>query len=482
MAAVGPPSPAELPTPPSPQSQPLRQRELPGDLLEPGKHALKSSSSLPVRTPDSDLDVTVVVDGSSSGAASGGSVGKPRARKPAGPTGARRAVLPTLPASFTAPPSPPPSDEDDLETSISYGADDVDDDESAERKSHAALGELTRPVTVKALSSTALRPPELGQPSVVAPGLVRPLTVFTEPFPPAAKDDKVLADVPLAESPTASLAESRDGDTLPPLPTAASVYDRRPSTISDRSYVSRSLTPALTTDVAHTSSFFGAVGAPSSPRTVSTSPVFSDSSPGATLTEGSPQGFLGPAPAFTRRHTTGSPVAKSSPLAAMLDSMLNTQSTSVPGVDGVRLDVDILSNAEAVRRRRISRRSKKAQSYDNLIEAGRTGLVDDEASVGNLGGPGPATARSRLGSFSQNTHPRKQHEDSQTKVLVGHLVDEGHSNYILMYNMLTGIRIGVRPAPPALSPAASDAKLDADRFARGFLSRSPARRPRCIGH
>jgi hypothetical protein len=29
--------------------------------------------------------------------------------------------------------------------------------------------------------------------------------------------------------------------------------------------------------------------------------------------------------------------------------------------------------------------------------------------------------------------------------LVGNLIGEGHVNYVLMYNMLTGIRIGVRP-------------------------------------
>jgi 1-phosphatidylinositol-4-phosphate 5-kinase len=29
--------------------------------------------------------------------------------------------------------------------------------------------------------------------------------------------------------------------------------------------------------------------------------------------------------------------------------------------------------------------------------------------------------------------------------LVGNLIGEDHANYILMYNMLTGIRIAVRP-------------------------------------
>ena len=34
-------------------------------------------------------------------------------------------------------------------------------------------------------------------------------------------------------------------------------------------------------------------------------------------------------------------------------------------------------------------------------------------------------------------------EEKQDVVLVGNLIGEGHVNYVLMYNMLTGIRIGV---------------------------------------
>ena len=33
------------------------------------------------------------------------------------------------------------------------------------------------------------------------------------------------------------------------------------------------------------------------------------------------------------------------------------------------------------------------------------------------------------------------------KPLVGNLIGEDHVNYVLMYNMLTGIRIAVRPTP-----------------------------------
>jgi hypothetical protein len=68
--------------------------------------------------------------------------------------------------------------------------------------------------------------------------------------------------------------------------------------------------------------------------------------------------------------------------------------TPVPGVDGAALDSDILAQAEAIRRERLERRQKKA-------------------------------------------------EVKEKEVLVGNLIGEDHVNYVLMYNMLTGIRIGV---------------------------------------
>jgi 1-phosphatidylinositol-4-phosphate 5-kinase len=38
---------------------------------------------------------------------------------------------------------------------------------------------------------------------------------------------------------------------------------------------------------------------------------------------------------------------------------------------------------------------------------------------------------------------RVKQADEAPQVLVGNLIDEGHVNYVLMYNMLTGIRIAV---------------------------------------
>jgi 1-phosphatidylinositol-4-phosphate 5-kinase len=39
-------------------------------------------------------------------------------------------------------------------------------------------------------------------------------------------------------------------------------------------------------------------------------------------------------------------------------------------------------------------------------------------------------------------------EEKPDVVLVGNLIGEGHVNYVLMYNMLTGIRIGVSSPTP----------------------------------
>ena len=39
-------------------------------------------------------------------------------------------------------------------------------------------------------------------------------------------------------------------------------------------------------------------------------------------------------------------------------------------------------------------------------------------------------------------------EEKQDVVLVGNLIGEDHVNYVLMYNMLTGIRIGVSDLLP----------------------------------
>ena len=52
---------------------------------------------------------------------------------------------------------------------------------------------------------------------------------------------------------------------------------------------------------------------------------------------------------------------------------------------------------------------------------------------------------------------RKDTQPDESRALVGNIIGEGHANYILMYNMLTGIRIGVSAVQlrAALFPADS---------------------------
>ncbi|KAI9632132.1 1-phosphatidylinositol-4-phosphate 5-kinase [Dioszegia hungarica] len=69
--------------------------------------------------------------------------------------------------------------------------------------------------------------------------------------------------------------------------------------------------------------------------------------------------------------------------------------TPVPGLEGQALDSDIIAQAEAIRKERLERRQKKA-------------------SV-----------------------------EKEPQVVVGNLIGEDHVNFVLMYNMLTGIRIAV---------------------------------------
>lgn len=72
------------------------------------------------------------------------------------------------------------------------------------------------------------------------------------------------------------------------------------------------------------------------------------------------------------------------------------------------LDSDILKEAEQIR---AERRAKAQQAEEALTAPQGTGATDDVP-------------------------------------LVGHIIGEDHANYILMYNMLTGIRVAVRPSSP----------------------------------
>lgn len=89
--------------------------------------------------------------------------------------------------------------------------------------------------------------------------------------------------------------------------------------------------------------------------------------------------------------------------------------TIVPGLDGAALDSDIIAQAATIRRERLERRQKKASGTDGMPEGAE---VAEKPEI-------------------------KEPKREETRVLVGNLIGEDHVNYVLMYNMLTGIRIGV---------------------------------------
>ncbi|KIM35671.1 hypothetical protein M413DRAFT_79140 [Hebeloma cylindrosporum] len=127
----------------------------------------------------------------------------------------------------------------------------------------------------------------------------------------------------------------------------------------------------------------------------------------------------------TRRNTTGSASitqkrspshvkGASQPFGAVDDAVL--------GEGGIELASDIEIHAEKIRRERMSKRAKQQQE----AEAALTRAAIDVKEV------------------------------VQDTPLVGNLIGEGHVNYVLMYNMLTGIRIGVSRCQAKIKRPLSD--------------------------
>lgn len=115
----------------------------------------------------------------------------------------------------------------------------------------------------------------------------------------------------------------------------------------------------------------------------------------------SADGYLQPPPLQrpTRRNTTGTVV----PHAKNINTQPFGIDDTVLGEGDIELASDIEIHAEQIRRERMSKRAKQQQE----AEAAMT-----QSEVKDM-------------------------------PLVGNLIGEDHVNYVLMYNMLTGIRIGV---------------------------------------
>ncbi|WFC97790.1 1-phosphatidylinositol-4-phosphate 5-kinase [Malassezia yamatoensis] len=108
-------------------------------------------------------------------------------------------------------------------------------------------------------------------------------------------------------------------------------------------------------------------------------------------------------------------------------SISSTGATEVP-----TFDQEMAQNADMLRQSRRAKEQTVQQQRVSLPHAiGRP--VTSPTS--------PRTPRSARFSFSN--HHSQSGEQNETHALVGNLIGEEHVNYVLMYHMLTGIRIGV---------------------------------------
>jgi hypothetical protein len=140
-----------------------------------------------------------------------------------------------------------------------------------------------------------------------------------------------------------------------------------------------------------------------------------------------------------------------------LASMRSISQTEVPGLQGSALDTDILAEAEKLRRQRLSKRARKRSNSDDTATV--LGGSPEPPFAREMGASRAQTASPPIGGdldgFSSNNQTQNPAQAVAPTVLpaapkndadgpfVGNLIGEDHVNYVLMYNMLTGIRIGV---------------------------------------
>nr|ODN87070.1 1-phosphatidylinositol-4-phosphate 5-kinase [Cryptococcus depauperatus CBS 7841] len=143
-----------------------------------------------------------------------------------------------------------------------------------------------------------------------------------------------------------------------------------------------------------------------------------------------------------RRSNMPSPV-----LAASPRSPLQVCSTPPPGTinsdNGVLLDSAILAQEDQIRRKRIDRlerRSKKVSVTTSEVESNEPKIE----------------VKSK-----EKWESKERDNKEEAKVLVGNLIGEDHVNYVLMYNMLTGIRIGVSRCQAKMKRSLTDEEYTA---------------------
>lgn len=121
------------------------------------------------------------------------------------------------------------------------------------------------------------------------------------------------------------------------------------------------------------------------------------------------------------------------------------QMTDVPGLDGSALDPDILAEADRLRKERMNRRQRqKSGSEEEPPRLDADGAPPSQPSAEEANG------EASVARFESHLKQKeRQMANDIERVMVGNLIGEDHVNYVLMYNMLTGIRIGVSMVIPA---------------------------------
>lgn len=143
-----------------------------------------------------------------------------------------------------------------------------------------------------------------------------------------------------------------------------------------------------------------------------------------------------------RRNTTGSTAAHPSKSKSQTPAGVSIATSTSGGAGAIihdgwdpELDEDMKKQAEQIRRER-KRRDLEAQEAERI----------KEESSGKRESKGKEKGHARSGSVgAKSTGGRSTGGKSldEWKPIVGNVVGEGHVNYILMYNMLTGIRVAV---------------------------------------
>ncbi|KAF9528392.1 hypothetical protein CPB83DRAFT_766872 [Crepidotus variabilis] len=135
----------------------------------------------------------------------------------------------------------------------------------------------------------------------------------------------------------------------------------------------------------------------------------------------------------TRRNTTGSTpltpkrfLSSSNHSKGLSQPFSPTDDAIVLGEGSIELASDIELHAERIRRERTAKRAKAQLEAEAALTARQE----------------VATAAADTAAAAQ-AQAQAQAAQGQEQVLVGNLIGEDHANYVLMYNMLTGIRIAV---------------------------------------